>query len=258
MSMTPGRFVWFDLTVPDIDGAKAFYTDIVGWQAEKWPGGDYVIWHAAKEGIGGIMKLTPEMKQRGAPPNWMGYVASDDVDASARRAEKLGGRIIVPGTDIPDTGRFAVVADPQGAVFGLFYSRNRMEAPDATALGNFGWAELNTTDWKAAWKFYSELFGWKKTSSMDMGPELGEYFMFGTDPEKSMGGMSNAANMMKAPAHWLHYANVKTVDDTAKRIAAKGGKILNGPMDVPGGETRIAQCMDPQGAMFAIMASKRR
>ena len=102
--------------------------------------------------------------------------------------------------------------------------------------------------------FYSELFGWRATTSMNMGPELGEYFMFGNDPKTSLGGMSNAANMMKAPAHWLHYVNVKSVDETAQLIPQKGGKVLNGPMEVPGGD-RIAQCMDPQGAMFAIFSS---
>jgi uncharacterized protein len=98
------------------------------------------------------------------------------------------------------------------------------------------------------------MFGWKPTRSMNMGPEFGEYFMFGADPERSFGGMSNAATMMKAPAHWLYYVNVKSVDETARRIPQLGGKVLNGPIDVPGGD-RIAQCMDPQGALFAIYSS---
>ncbi len=142
-------------------------------------------------------------------------------------------------------------------MFAIFQPSGQGSAPDTRGLGHFSWAELNTTDWKAAWKFYSELFGWKKTSSMDMGAEYGEYFMFGEGGEQSMGGMSNAATMMKAPAHWLHYVNVSSVDEAAKRIPSLGGKVLNGPMDVPGGD-RIAQCMDPQGGMFAIFSAGKK
>lgn len=161
---------------------------------------------------------------------------------------------MVPATDMPEVGRFAVLADPQGASFGVLAAASETQLPDRASLGAFSWAELNTTDWKAAWKFYSELFGWKKTSSMDMGPEMGEYFMFTNEGDESMGGMSDAANMMKAPAHWLFYANVKDADKTAGQLGEKGAKVLNGPMDVPGGD-RIAQCMDPQGGMFAIYSS---
>ena len=88
-------------------------------------------------------------------------------------------------------------------------------------------------------------------------PGFGTYFMFGTDPKNSIGGMSNAATMMHAPAHWLHYIKVANLDETLKRISDKGGRVLNGPMEVPGGD-RIAQCTDPQGGAFAVFASGRK
>jgi predicted enzyme related to lactoylglutathione lyase len=183
--------------------------------------------------IGGIMAQSEEERAAGVPPNWLGYVDVANVDESAKRVQQLGGKVLVPGTDIPDIGRFAVIADPQGAVLALYSSSNPSDAVPGRGPGHFSWAELNTTDWKAAWKFYSELFGWK--------------------PTQSMGGMSNAATMIKAPAHWLHYVTVPNADEAAKQVVAKGGKVLNGPMDVPGGG-RIAQCMDPQGGMFAVYA----
>lgn len=253
------RFIWYDLLSSDLAGAKAFYSDIIGWTTEKFPGGDYDILKAGGQGVGGIMALPAEMKRAGVPQHWMGYVHVDDVDATAQKAQKLGGKVMAPPGDIPTVGRYAVLADPQGAVFALFkpLPRDGGKLAPRELLGNFSWAELNTTDWKSAWKFYSELFGWKATTSMNMGPEFGEYFMFGTDAQQSMGGMSNAANMMKAPAHWLHYINVKSADETARRITEKGGKVLNGPMDVPGGD-RIAQCMDPQGGVFAIFSAGKR
>lgn len=253
MSAASGRFVWYDLMTTDTEGAKAFYTAITGWKSSKWAGGDYETWSMGDKGIGGLMVLPEEARAAGAPPHWMGYVAVDDVDATARKAVGLGAKTYVPATDIPDVGRFAVLGDPQGAVFALFSSTMEGPGPDREGLGHFSWAELNTTDWESAWKFYSDLFGWKPTRSMDMG-EFGQYFMFGMDTQQSMGGMSNAATMMHAPPHWMHYVNVKDVDEAAKLISQKGGKVLNGPMDIPGGD-RIAQCMDPQGAVFAIYSS---
>lgn len=253
--MGNSRFVWFDLITPDADAAKRFYSDVIGWKVHKAPGADgYEMWVAGKDEIGGLMASSSETRGAGSTPSWMGYISTDDIEGSTKKAQKLEGRIVTPPRDIPDVGKFAVLADPQGAIFALFQPKGGGEGPDPRAPGHFGWSELNTTDWKSAWKFYSGLFGWEKTGSMDMGPELGEYFMFGTDPQRSMGGMSNAAKMMKAPAHWLHYANVKSVDEVVEVIPKKGGKVLNGPMEVPGGD-RIAQCVDPQGAYFAIFSS---
>ena len=109
---------------------------------------------------------------------------------------------------------------------------------------------LNVKDLDASVQFYSELFGWRHRSSMDMGP-AGTYFMFHDEAELTKGGMSNVAKQMGLPPHWLYYVNVADMDATVERIKQHGGKILNGPMDVPG-DDRIAQCQDPTGAAFAI------
>lgn len=256
-SSAVGRFVWFDLTTTDVQAAELFYKDVVGWQVSKWPAGDYDMWKADGQEVGGVMPLSAEARKVGAPPYWIGYVDTDDVDITLQKAQSFGGKIVVPGTDIPGgVGRFAILADPQGATFALYRPSREISgdsAIESNAIGRFGWAELNTTDWRAAWKFYSALFGWQHTSSVGMGEELGEYFMFGTDLKRSMGGMSNSAKMLKRSPYWLHYVNVKDADETARKVTQKGGKILGGPMDVPGGG-RIAQCMDVQGGVFAIAA----
>jgi predicted enzyme related to lactoylglutathione lyase len=113
----------------------------------------------------------------------------------------------------------------------------------------FSWHELATTDHSAAFEFYQALFGWNKTESMDMGP-MGIYQMYGRG-EMTLGGMFNKSEDMPGPSAWLLYIEVEDVDHTARKVQELGGKILNGPMEVPGGG-RIAQCMDPQGAAFAI------
>jgi len=260
MDASNGRFVWFDLMTTDIKGAESFYSDVVGWQPTKWAGGDYVMWKAGDDEVGGVVGLPRSARKAGPSPEWLAYVGTDDVDAIARKAEQLGGKVVVPARDIPSIGRYAILVDRQGADFAVFQALDSTgaaggDASEAGKLGHFSWAELNTTDWKSAWAFYSNLFGWLHTASMDMGPEYGEYFMFGFDEKDSIGGMSNSAPLLKTRPHWLHYVNVKSADETVEKVVQMGGRDLNGLMDVPGGG-RIAQCVDPQGARFAIYSSQ--
>lgn len=256
MAAKKGRFVWYDLMTTDVDAARKFYTEVIGWKTTKWEQEGYQMWTVGEQPIGGLMALPDEAKKMGAPPNWLAYIETDDVDATVNLAEKLGGRVYRKPADIPNVGRFAILADPQGATFATFKAQTP-GADTPSKPGFFSWHELNTTDYEGAWKFYSELFGWKPTSSMDMGQDLGAYWMFGLDPQKSMGGMSNVAKQMKMPPHWMYYVTVENIDATVGGIKKAGGKILNGPMDIPGND-KIAQCMDPQGAAFAIYMEGKR
>ena len=123
-------------------------------------------------------------------------------------------------------------------------------------VGGFSWHELVTTDHEAAFAFYSEVFGWEKTEAMDMG-EMGIYQMYGppTGDAFSYGGMYNKPAEMPAPPHWLYYIMVPDIHAATAKVAELGGQILNGPMEVPDGDM-IAQCLDPQGAVFALHAKK--
>lgn len=252
-----GKMVWFDLMTTDTKAAKRFYGELIGWKTQVWKADEYEIWDAGDGQIGGLMPLDEQARKAGAPPNWMAYVAVDDVDASMKQATSLGAKSIVTPQDIPDVGRFAVILDPLGATVALFKSQSGASGKPAMSndLRHISWAELNTTDWKKAWSFYETMFGWKPTKAEEMG-ELGTYFMFGLDTKSSIGGMSNAATMMKAPPHWLYYIVVDDCDAAAGKVTKLGGKLLNGPMNIPDGG-RIAQCMDPQGAMFGIHSERR-
>ena len=254
-----GRFVWYELLTSDPKKAKKFYGSVVGWTTEPFGSGGnpYEMWKAGDTPIGGVMGITPETAAPDEKPHWWAHVAVDDVDASAKLAQKLGGSVRVPPTDIPEVGRFAIIADPQGAKIALFQPGGEpMEPPKPMTPGTVSWHELHTTDYEAAWKFYSKLFGWKPTSAMDMG-EMGTYFMFGhPDDAKdaSMGGMFNACGTTDQPPRWLYYVTVPAIDPALKHIKEGGGKVLFGPEDVPGG--RIVQGEDPQGAMFAVFGAK--
>lgn len=197
------------------------------------------------------MAQPQEACDQGAPPHWMAYVAVDDVDATAKKAEKLGASLIVEPQDIPNVGRFAILQDPQGATIAIIRGDQEMPLPGEPQVGQFSWHELATTDHEAALEFYSELFGWNETDAVDMG-EMGTYQIYGQG-DVPLGGMFNKSGDMPGPPAWLYYTRVGDIDKTVEKVRAKGGQVLNGPMEVPGGD-RIAQCLDPQGAAFAVHA----
>ena len=117
-----GAFVWDELQTRDIEAAKSFYTEVVGWTTSDMDMGDagvYTLFRSGDSDRAGAMTQAGGMQ---APPYWLTYVGTDDVDATAARAKELGATVFVEATDIPNVGRFAVLADPAGAVFGLFRS----------------------------------------------------------------------------------------------------------------------------------------
>lgn len=250
-----GRFVWYDLATTDPDAAKEFYTKLIGWGTQHEEDPSYTMWTNNDAPLGGVMTLPDEAKKMGAPPHWLAYIATPDVDATAKQATELGGKVLRDPTDIPNIGRFAVIADPQGAVFAAYTSASEQPASDeAPKRGEFSWHELATTDHEAAFKFYNTLFGWDETESMDMG-EAGTYQMYGREG-MTLGGMYNKSADVPGPPHWLLYVKVDSVDQAVDEVNRLGGKVLNGPMEVPGGsKDKVAQCMDPQGVAFAIHSS---
>jgi uncharacterized protein len=250
---TRGRFVWHELMTPDPAAAKAFYQEVVGWKTSKMDGDfDYTFWLAGDTPdtmVGGMMALTPDAAKMGAPPSWTAYIEVPDTDASVAQILQLGGRVIVPATTMAQAGRFAIVQDPQGAVFAIIKSAMPLKPETDPQPRQFSWHELTTSDLSAGISFYEQVFGWDKKDEMDMG-DMGKYYMFGRD-RFTYGGM------MKKPAeapgtYWLHYIRVADSADAAAGRAQKlGAKLMVGPMEVPGGD-RIAVLQDPQGAVFAV------
>ena len=254
-SSTLGKFIWYDQMSNDLPGAEAFYTKVVGWTLAPNTMNDqrYTLLKSGEAMVGGLMPIPPEAK--GAPPMWMGYIAVDDVQAYADKVKAAGGAILRPPAPIPNVGTFAVVADPHGVGF-LLFKPNRDEAPPPPAPGTpgcIGWHELHGGDPESSFAFYSGLFGWTKGEAMDMGP-MGKYQIFTTKGQQSGGMMKKMAQ--EPMAHWLYYINVEAIDAAVERVKSAGGQVLNGPMEVPGGAW-IINGLDPQGAIFALVAPKR-
>ena len=124
-TITTGTFVWNEIGTTDTESAKKFYMGLFDWKTREMdmgPNGIYTIFQNGGKDIGGLYKMKAQQTQMGVTPHWLTYVGVDDVDASAQKAEKLGGRVLVPPTDIPETGRFAVLTDPTGAAFAIYKS----------------------------------------------------------------------------------------------------------------------------------------
>ena len=231
--------------------AEEFYKALIGWDTALWEGGEqpYTMWMNGERSVGGVMALPEDAREAGAPPHWLAYIAAPDTDATARRAAELGAEILVPSTEIPEVGKFSVIRDPHGAVFAIHTSVEETQGREGPPRpGDFSWHELATDDYEAAFGFYTDLFGWEKMEAMDMGGGW-MYQMYGQGGEV-YGVIFNKPPEMPV-SNWLLYIRVEECHRAVEKVKELGGQVMNGPMEVPGGDY-VAQCMDPQGAMFAL------
>jgi uncharacterized protein len=239
----PGTFCWIDLATPDLDAAAAFYSALFGWAVEPPdPGADHPYRHCRRDGatVAALTGPPPE----GAPPAWTGYVSVADTDTAAARAVELGGTALVDPLDVAGSGRMAVLADPQGAVFAVWQAGGSIGAEWVNDVGCLCNNELATTDLAAARAYYEALFGWT-TEDLDTGPD-------GPPMVTVRNGDSFNANLTVAtgtPAHWRPYLCVTSVTDANQRVEALGGQILVS-MPIPAGAFSLV--LDPQGALLGL------
>jgi uncharacterized protein len=248
---TPSTFVSYDLRTTDLEAAQAFYAGLMDWQVQR--SGESRVFCAGEQRVGELMALPERARAQGAPAHWLGHIGVDDVDASARRFVALGGQMLGPVQQPAQGQRVAILKDPQGAVFAMSSGRS------GVGLGAVAWHELNTTDREHAWSSYSELFGWRATEALELGPEVGTYQLFTWDGAgRNVGGMANTARLPSIHTHWLFYLTVEDLEASVEKVRSLGGRVLNnGAMLLSGGD-RVAQCEDPQGAAFALRQYARR
>jgi predicted enzyme related to lactoylglutathione lyase len=253
-----GAFIWYELMTTDADGAKAFYDKVVGWdigQGEAAYQGYRMINRKDGGFAGGVMPLTAEMQEHGARPTWLGYLYVPDVDQAVGKIETLGGKALMPAMDIPNVGRIAMVADPQGIPFYVMKPIPPENDPNAqsdvfstTAEQRVGWNELMTSDPAAARNFYGELLGWTSDDFMPMG-ENGEY-RFWARQGQTIGAV--CGEMGSGNSKWRFYIRVPSISAAIEAVKAGGGTVSVGPHEVPGGD-HIIIGNDPQCAEFALV-----
>lgn len=238
---------WYELTTPEPEAAGAFYAGVLGWEMVD-AGVEGFDYHVAKAGPAMVAGMSKPMMP-GIPPHWLIYFAVSDCDATAAAIVADGGQQVVAPMDIPNTGRFAILTDPQGARFGILQPNDAEGSGlDPTKPGHGSWHELMSSDPVAGFAFYAKHFGWEAGDRMPIG-EGGDYQLFrrnGAD----LGGMMGLP-MPQMPPVWLPYFNVSGIDAAMAAISAQGGAVTHGPMEVPGGGW-IIHGTDPQGAYFAL------
>jgi len=249
-----GRHVWSELMTTDVKGAEAFYGKVVGWTFKKSsnPGMEYHEFYRP-DGVpaGGVME-----RPQGMPMSiWAMYIAVPNLDEAMAKLTRLGGAPVSEVITVPNVGRMQMVKDPQGA--GLYIIQ--MDHPEHSVdqdppVGEASWLELMTSDAPAAMTFYQQMFGWQPSDAMDMGPD-GKYQMFNRGGRMIGGMMKKPEKLAQMPPFWSIYFRVPDIDQAVERIKANGGQIMNGPMEVPGGD-KIVNALDPQGAGFSLHAKK--
>lgn len=261
-----GSFIWYELMTPDPDGAKAFYDSVVGWSIADAGTADAsgIEYRHIQRGdggfTGGVLKITPEMSGHGARPCWLGYLHVVDVDAEAAKIEGEGGKILMSAADIPGAGRIAMVTDPQGVPIYIMTPKppegregEVSGAYNRNADQHVSWNELLTPDPEGAKAFYSRHFPFEFNESMPMG-EMGNYDFI------DHGGEMIGAIMLKPKdvpvGGWNYYIHVPDIDASTTATKAGGGQVLQGPMEVPGGDW-VMNGIDPQGAPFSLVGSKK-
>lgn len=261
MSNKHGDFIWYELLTDDADAAQDFYGPLLGWDfSDGSAENDYREIAVNGHAIGGVMTLTPEMDANGARPCWLGYITVEDADRMVEAIRSAGGNVHLEPQDMPGVGRFALVTDPQGAMFYVIRPTPSATGSETGSLafaateplaGHCAWNELATSDPEAALNFYHDLFGWEKEDEMDMGP-MGKYTMLRHG--FMLGGIMARPDDMPMSA-WTYYFRVAEIDKAAEEIARGGGQLLAGPMEIPGGDFSL-NAVDPQGAAFALVGAR--
>ena len=265
MANPSGSFIWYELMTPEPDSATSFYGAVVGWtiglaDPGRTDGMDYrMIGRSDGKHAGGVLRITDDMRQNGAQPLWLGYLHVPDAAAAIAAIVADGGKVQMPVTAIPGVGNIAMVADPQGVPFYVMTPTPPPDRPDATSdvfsptdVERVGWNELSSPDLAASKAFYSRHFGFEFKEVMNMGP-MGDYCFIDHD------GVRLGAIMQKrsaGPATWLFYFRVDSLGAAQRAIEAGGGKVTQGPQEVPGNEWVIA-ATDPAGAAFGVVSARR-
>lgn len=249
-----GFFVWYELLTTDIAAARKFYGSVVGWSGQdvSTPEFAYMLFTVGHGPVSGLMDLPQQARKMGARPRWVGYVAVDDVDASAERIKQLGGTVYVPPTD-SNIGRISVVADPQAATLAMVKGLkfDRRQPAELSEPGQVGWHELLAADWRTAFAFYRDVFGWQP-AALEIGL-IDSYQLFSAGGQ-TIGGIFTKLPRAPVP-FWLYYFNIGDIDVAAERVKSGGGRVVQGPVELPGGSW-IVRCVDPQGAMFALQGTR--
>jgi predicted enzyme related to lactoylglutathione lyase len=247
-SHKPGTVSWADLSTSDPEGAKSFYSALMGWEIEDLPAGEGMVYSMAR--LGGRDAAAITGGRMGEPPHWNVYVTVESAGDAAAKARELGGNIVMGPFDVFDSGRMAVLQDPTGAFVMAWEPRQSIGAEVVNVAGALTWADLITPDPESSKSFYGEWLGW---TFQEM-PESGGYNVIFNGERANGGVLPRRPEMGDIPPAWMPYFGTADLDAGVARVGELGGHVLSPPQQVPQG--RFAVVADPQGAAFSIWAGE--
>jgi hypothetical protein len=254
----PGEFCWVSLATTDVDGAKAFYAELLGVDWEAAPGppdetGGYGFFVKDGKQISGMGPT----QQEGQPPAWSSYVKVEDANATAVVAKDAGGQVVFGPVDLPnESGRVVLLQDPTGAMVWVIQQQNHPGAQLVNEPGAWTWTNLMTRDLEAAKDFYGKVFGWSAERNEEAPPNVMMWQVDGQRWPEGLGGLMGITDDLPPdmPAHWQVYFVVENMDEAIEKATSLGATVGFGPIDVP--VARLATLVDPQGAVVSILESR--
>jgi uncharacterized protein len=244
-----GKFIFVELVTPDLAASKTFYGGLFSWTFRDVQVGAVRYTEGSLDGrpVAG-MAYRPIRSGERRQPAWLSFVAVADVDAVKKAALQQGGRSLLEPRDVPGRGRIAVLADPQGAVFGVMASTSGDPPEESVGSGEWIWASLYTSDPDVAGSFYQTLFDYEVFEAPEAGDDQHLILASGGYARASANPLPAAG----AHAHWINFVKVDDAARMAARVVALGGKVLLTPRDDRHGG-KIAIVADPQGAPFGLL-----
>jgi predicted enzyme related to lactoylglutathione lyase len=254
-----GLVGWVDLMTSDVEAARAFYSDLFGWTSQDMPtpmGPNYTQFYKDGKVVAGMGPLPPDMSAAGVPSQWNSYVIVEDLDSKLAKVGPAGGQVVMPAMDVMTQGRMAMVADPSGAVIGLWQPQDHQGAELFSVPGAQTWNELQSRDVEAAMPFYEAVFGWRWVDSGQPGYWMANLDSKPGDDKSNAGAMGMPEGVPpEVPSFWGVYFAVADCDAALARATELGATVTFPVMEM--GPMRFAGITDPTGAfvMFGAFPS---
>jgi len=243
-----GMPCWADAMFTDLEGAKSFYGDVLGWtfgeSATEY--GNYTEAYSNGKAVAAIVPPMPGADEHSA---WCLYLASADVQATARKVRENGGEVLMEPMQVGDFGSMLLAKDPGGVVFGAWEAGKHEGFQAQAEPGAYCWAEIFTRDAEKADAFFPAVFSY---SAQQMEDDAMDFRVFNLEDRPALGRMKMTEDFPpEVPAYINVYFTVADCDATVARATERGGRLDFGPMDTPFG--RFAALSDPQGASFSVI-----
>ena len=251
-AFAPGTPCWVDLMTSDPDRSRAFYSQLLGWAIDEGRPEFGGYSNARSDGhlVAGIFPRMPEAQ---GPDVWSTYLRTADIDATVAAATAAGATVVAGPMAVAELGSMAVLIDPAGAAVGVWQPGTHLGFTKYNEPGSVTWDEVQSKDFAATIEFYKTVFGWGYEKNGDT--DDFRYYLGQVDGETVAGVMDSHSFLpAEVPSHWAVYFSVEDIDESLAKVVELGGSILRPAEDTPFG--RIADALDPTGAMFKLHSEK--